>query len=361
MDKIRGVNLGNWLVLEKWMSPELFAGVEAEDETDLCAKLPRAELMRRLKEHRDTYITLEDFKWIAARGVNVIRLPVPHFVFDDCEPYVGCVEYVDKAFGWAKEAGVRILIDLHTARDCQNGFDNGGICGVCKWHTKPENIQHTVDLLEKLAGRYGDLDALFGIELLNEPVSEEVFQFSQKRYSFGDDKRGEGSSFVPLTVLYDFYKRGYRAIRKHMGEDKVVMFHDGFRPNAWYDFMADPELKNVMMDTHIYLAMSPLDPAATAADNMKLVFEKYAKQVALMQSRFPTVVGEWCLAHKNDQAVTDTQKALSHRLVADAQLSVWEQCAGYFFWSYKLLSKPLGWDFIECVEKGYLPDNLRMI
>ena len=35
MDKIRGVNLGNWMVLEKWMYPDLFAGTEAEDEDDL--------------------------------------------------------------------------------------------------------------------------------------------------------------------------------------------------------------------------------------------------------------------------------------------------------------------------------------
>ena len=32
---IKGVNLGNWLVLEKWMSPGLFAGTEAEDESQL--------------------------------------------------------------------------------------------------------------------------------------------------------------------------------------------------------------------------------------------------------------------------------------------------------------------------------------
>ena len=29
---IKGVNFGNWLVLEKWMSPGLFAGTTAEDE-----------------------------------------------------------------------------------------------------------------------------------------------------------------------------------------------------------------------------------------------------------------------------------------------------------------------------------------
>ena len=33
MEKIRGTNLGNWLVLEKWMSPQLFEGCDAEDET----------------------------------------------------------------------------------------------------------------------------------------------------------------------------------------------------------------------------------------------------------------------------------------------------------------------------------------
>ena len=32
MEKIKGVNLGNWLVLEKWMSPALFDGTTAEDE-----------------------------------------------------------------------------------------------------------------------------------------------------------------------------------------------------------------------------------------------------------------------------------------------------------------------------------------
>ena len=31
MGKIHGVNLGNWLVLEKWMHPALFEGVAAED------------------------------------------------------------------------------------------------------------------------------------------------------------------------------------------------------------------------------------------------------------------------------------------------------------------------------------------
>ena len=29
--KVKGVNLGNWLVLEKWMNPALFEGTTAEE------------------------------------------------------------------------------------------------------------------------------------------------------------------------------------------------------------------------------------------------------------------------------------------------------------------------------------------
>ena len=56
-EKIRGVNLGNWLVLEKWMEPENFAGTDAEDETWLARKLPREELERfcLYKNQRNEY------------------------------------------------------------------------------------------------------------------------------------------------------------------------------------------------------------------------------------------------------------------------------------------------------------------
>ena len=36
--KVKGVNLGNWLVLEKWMNPALFEGTTAEDEYKTVVK-----------------------------------------------------------------------------------------------------------------------------------------------------------------------------------------------------------------------------------------------------------------------------------------------------------------------------------
>lgn len=77
MEKIHGTNLGNWLVLEKWMKPDLFASTHTEDETWLSRKMPADEFEKLIRAHRDTYITEEDFRFIAENGTNTVRLPVP--------------------------------------------------------------------------------------------------------------------------------------------------------------------------------------------------------------------------------------------------------------------------------------------
>ena len=151
---IKGVNLGNWLVLEKWMSPSLFEGTTAEDEYYLPRQLSKEVYEARIKVHRSEYITERDFATIKSMGLNSVRIPVPYFIFGDCEPFIGCVEELDKAFAWAGKYGLSILIDLHTVPGSQNGFDNGGISGVCKWSKQPESIEFTLSVLERLAKRY---------------------------------------------------------------------------------------------------------------------------------------------------------------------------------------------------------------
>ena len=49
---VKGVNLGNWLVLEKWMSPHLFDGTTAEDEYYLPTQLSREVYEARIQTHR---------------------------------------------------------------------------------------------------------------------------------------------------------------------------------------------------------------------------------------------------------------------------------------------------------------------
>lgn len=69
-DYIKGVNLGNWLVLEKWMSPALFDGTTADDEYYLPTQLDPAVYEARIKTHRAEYINERDFATIRSWGLN---------------------------------------------------------------------------------------------------------------------------------------------------------------------------------------------------------------------------------------------------------------------------------------------------
>jgi glucan 1,3-beta-glucosidase len=63
--KLRGVNLGGWLVLEKWMTPSIFEGLKATDETSYCVELGK-KAEQSIKNHWNTFITAEDFAWLAS-------------------------------------------------------------------------------------------------------------------------------------------------------------------------------------------------------------------------------------------------------------------------------------------------------
>ena len=357
--KIKGVNLGNWLVLEKWMSTELFCGTEAEDEEDFYTMLSPEEAALRIQMHRDYFIQERDFQHIRAMGLNLVRIPIPHFVFGDRAPYIGCIEYLDKAFDWAEQYDLKIMIDLHTVPDSQNGFDNGGLTGVVKWHLKQENIEYTLDVLEKLAERYADRVGLYGIELLNEPVSKEVLEINKERYSPRDPQRAEGSTYVPTEILKEFYLKGYERVCRHCGEHVKVVLHDGFRLEEWENFMPRESYPNVIIDTHMYLNFSESDiKGEHFSDYQKYVEESFEKRLARAQQFHDVVVGEWCIANKSDLircAVEAEQKRRIYRMFGEMQLNAWEKCEGWIYWSYKLHTPGRNdWDFVRAVDEGWL-------
>ena len=90
--KVKGVNLGNWLVLEKWMSPSLFEGTTAEDEYYLPTQLSKEVYEARIKIHRSEYITERDFTRIKSMGMDAVRILVLYFIFGDRESFIGCIE-----------------------------------------------------------------------------------------------------------------------------------------------------------------------------------------------------------------------------------------------------------------------------
>lgn len=387
--EIRGVNLGNWLVLEKWMSPALFDGTTAEDEYYLPRQLSKDVYEARIKMHRSEYITERDFAAICAAGMNAVRIPVPYFIFGDCPPFIGCIEELDRAFGWAQKYGLKVLIDLHIVPGSQNGFDNGGLSGVCKWASQPESVEFTLQVLEKLSRRYGSHPALWGIEILNEPLTAAAWDRMNimERYKAADPEMAKGSAPVPMDFLKFFYITAYRRMRRFLPEEKAIVIHDGFDLPAWKDFMREDEFQNVVLDTHQYLMMAEMDDCAQSVEGyVKYVNENYAPMIEEMQQYFPVICGEWCLFNSyvcghdtkggqsvlngvggvQEEAFSPEEKRNIYRELAEVQLAAWGKGSGYFYWNYKLLLDTVNepdwigwdaWDFGKCVSQGWFPVN----
>lgn len=387
--KIKGVNLGNWLVLEKWMSPALFEGTTAEDEYHLPLQLPGEVYEARIRIHRSEYISERDFASIRRMGMNAVRIPVPYFVFGDRPPFPGCVEELDRAFRWAEKFGLKILIDLHTAPLGQNGFDNGGICGVCRWSQTPSEVEYVLQVLEKLARRYGQREELLGIEPINEPVTEPMWRIMDvpSRYPAADPAMAKGSAPNTLEFLRTFYQDAYDRIRPHLAEDTFVVFHDGFQMKVWKDFLTQPHFQNVMLDTHLYLMTAEQEGCEQTVEGYTAYIEEhYAKDIREVQAYVPVVCGEWCLFNSyavgmdthggqsvlnglgrpgSQERFTPEQKREIYSKLAEAQLRAWSGGAGYFYWSYKLLLDTAGdpnwigwdsWDLGRCVDEGWFYD-----
>jgi glucan 1,3-beta-glucosidase len=359
---LRGVNLGGWLVLEKWMTPSLFEGLQARDETSYCVELG-ANAEQSLKSHWNTFITVEDFAWLAKTGINAVRIPIGHWILGpgypyhrsygaSSHPYVeGGIAVLDRAFDWAEEYGLHIVLDLHAAPGCQNGFDNGGIQSVCEWHTKEEYIDYSLLVLERLAERYQSRPALHAIEVLNEPRWD-----------------------IDTALLKKYTTDAYHRIRKYcQTRDVAVVFHDGFRPFREYTgFLKEPEFSNVVLDIHHYqcfgadnIDMDIYNHIRTSVIDWKNEADEIIRDLGQW-----TYIGEWSLGldlkfaslwatgpfNHTQQEMDDFQLNIAYRGYAAAQLMTFEKYLGWFFWSYKTETTP-AWCFRECVNRGWLPDR----
>jgi glucan 1,3-beta-glucosidase len=73
--KVRGVNLGGWLVLEPWITPGFFDATNDArviDEYTYGQYVNRTKAAANLKKHWDTWITESDFSAIKNAGYALL-------------------------------------------------------------------------------------------------------------------------------------------------------------------------------------------------------------------------------------------------------------------------------------------------
>lgn len=135
-------------------------------------------------------IAIEDFKNIKTMGFNAIRLNMNYKTFED-DTSVGNFKedgwhWLDRAIGYAKEAGLYVMLDMHAP---QGGYQSDKVQGFSAFwdgdgtFPNTSNQSRLINLWEAIANRYKHEKAILGYDLINEPRpnnSEEWFDYAEQ-------------------------------------------------------------------------------------------------------------------------------------------------------------------------------------
>lgn len=326
---LRGINVGGGLVAERWMASRPFEGVKGEGERAIGYELGAQEARGRLTHHRTTYITAEDFKWIAEQGFDFVRLPVGYWMFEDDEGFVGELRFVDDAFTWANRYGLKVLLDFHGLQGSQNGYEHSGQAGKVRFF-RFWNRRRALRTLEYMTKRYGYDSALLAIEIINEP---KVGWF--------------------LWPLLDYYRRAVAIVKMHAAADVRAVVSDAFQPLKVAKALARGGLgREVVLDLHLYQVFGAQDATMSFAEHVKRVEDEWDPLLADVRRFVPDVlVGEWSAALPSaaygEQGETIGQAMQYYH--AQRQLFD-ENTWAHSYWSYKAPGWGV-WDYRETIAK----------
>jgi glucan 1,3-beta-glucosidase len=328
VSKLQGVNLGGWLLLEKWMTPSLFEGTDAVDEYSFMNTTGAVE---KIDKHRREFISEKDFKWLSENGINAVRIPIGYWIIEDDGPYQAGIEYLDWAVKTAKKYRIHVLIDLHGAKGSQNGKDHSGKAGPSEWFTCSEYRQQTIEVLEKLVLRYKNDQNVWGIELLNEPKIG-LFHFKLRK----------------------FYMDAYAHLSNIARPGMKIIFHDAFTPRMMSGAIKMDAKNPAVMDIHWY-QFTVIFPWLYTLESYFKKVQRRSKLIKRLQKKQPIIVGEWSvvLSKKILAGRTKEQEMIAFKEYGNLQIKAYEQAAGWFYWTYKTEGRGI-WHFRSLVEDGVI-------
>ncbi|KAI9570306.1 glycoside hydrolase family 5 protein [Boletus coccyginus] len=302
-EKVRGVNLGGWLVLEPWITPSIFDNTGNSaivDEWTFGQYQDYNTALSVLQNHWNTWITESDFSAIAAAGLNHVRIPIGYWAFEvgPGEPFIqGQLPYLQNAVQWAGNHGLKVIIDLHGAPGSQNGYDNSGQkLPFPTWHSNQTNIDRTNQVIQTIATIFaGQQNVVPMIAPLNEPA-------------------GYDGSAV-LSAVRQYWQDAWGDIRNTgRASNTVELIHDAFQPlSYWTGFMTPPSYDGVAMDTHIYQMFSDGGNEMSDQDHINAACQT---QSSLAGFDLWLLVGEWTPA-MNDCAKYLNGRGVGSRYAAD--------------------------------------------
>jgi len=337
---VRGVNLGSWFLLEKWMVQRMFTDDDGSSFSDSCANIDEHGLMshlrpstkrRRMEAHWGSWITEDDIAWMHEHGLNTVRVPFGYWITHPEHPFIdGAFKYLVKLFEWCERHHIAVLLDFHGLKGSQNGHFTSGNCGACgkqqcgtTWKRFLDYEDTNLGVIRNLSRHFAKSPSYYGFGLANEVGccnSKEVMAFYQKAYD----------------------------IVRESSTDVLVFFDSTYNP-ATYPFRRE---QAVAQDDHVYFSARWRE----GADREHGSNLAKARDRLMSIPRWPVVVGEWALNHHGHDLSGVNDRAAWLRYFGRAQLQAYEQhTVGWIYWSYKTDYHASTWNYRHLCENGYLP------
>lgn len=260
---LRGINLGNALLIEPWMTG-ITVGDPTKTEDDwnirekLISRFGEAEASRLLGVYQNNYLNEHDLNVIYRTGTNLVRLPIYYRAIREIDETTGQWKTgsafnfaaIDRIIQWCEDRGIYVLLDLHGApgaqsKEMHSGRTSAETPSAGFYHklfhpTNDTYRQRTIELWQALANRYKSNTTVMGYDLINEPFGAIDPVYYPVRTN----------GYAALWSLYD---RIYKAIRAIDPKHVIVM--ESIPSDKDWDTLPPPSQfnwSNVMYQFHYY-------------------------------------------------------------------------------------------------------------
>ncbi|PIL24783.1 hypothetical protein GSI_12669 [Ganoderma sinense ZZ0214-1] len=216
-DKIYGVNLGSWLVLEPWMLPQEWTdmGGDVDKCSSSCAECIGSEFSfvqaypktadAKFKTHWETWFNQNDVNALADNGINTVRIPLGYWIVErlvdrTTEFYPrGGIKQLQRGLQQLKAAGINAILDHHAPPGVQTpGQSFTGHCTDDVEFYTPYNYQRALvwtAVMTSLSHLDPSFSSVFAIEAVNEPIMD-----ATKTPNYGDFQK----NFVQTIRAVEF-------------------------------------------------------------------------------------------------------------------------------------------------------------
>ncbi len=317
--RIKGINLGNWLMPEGYMFKFEVAKAPHQIFGAFERLLGRERAPAFWTEFHERYVGEDDIHFIKSVGFNTVRVPLHWDLFMTRDGHVQGDGWalLDRVVGWARAAGLYVILDLHAAPGGQTGINHDDGPGYPLMFYVRRDRDLTVAVWRAIAQHFAGDPAILGYDLLNEPIApyHDVATLNPR--------------------LEPFYERLTTAIREV--DPGRIVFLAGGQWSSSFDMMSPPFARNLAYTYHSFWA-------STKRDSIQRHLNFAARwNVPLFLGETGELTDQWNAAFRTLHEAHDI---------------------GWCFWTYKNLNtpstvvsvtQPEGWNAIVAFADGHGP------